>query len=45
MEKLTSLEIHWDFPHKYDVDLVGGVPDDVKGGLQPQRSPQWGTAD
>ena len=37
MEKLSSVEIHWDFPHKYDVDLAGDGPPEIKGGLLPER--------
>ena len=37
MEKLNSVEIHWDFPHKYDVDFAKDQPEEVRSGLRPQR--------
>ena len=37
MERLNSLEVHWDFPHKYNVDFAASEPVEIKGGLRPQR--------
>lgn len=37
MEKLNSVEVHWDFPHRYDVDMAAAGPVEIKGGLRPQR--------
>ena len=37
IDKLSTVEIHWDFPHKYDVDLAKDQPEEVKSGLRPQR--------
>ena len=37
MERLTSVEVHWDFPHRYDVDMAAEGPVEIKGSLRPQR--------